>query len=199
MPESTATSVIEILVIGSVLGEQTVNRWFYGLPVTPVDTLDDFLTEFGNTVLSDLLVTMSSQSSFDTGFAQYVKGGTAFATKTYSASGTTSGDCLPPFVAWDFTLLRSGARERNGYKRIAGVPESSQANGNPTSGARANLDVAAASMAGNITLATDEWIPVIRRKRIGKVIQNPPKYYDISTVQFSRIGSQNSRKSGHGR
>jgi len=199
MPENTGDTAMEIIVTGSVLGEQTINRFFYVLDGAPSDTILNFLTEFGNTVLTAVLVTMSNQASFDSAIGQEVKGGNNFDAKTYSAPGSVSGDCLPPFVAWDYTLLRSGVGERNGYKRFAGVPESSQVNGNPTTGARTNLDLAAAALFGHVLNGTDEWVPVVRRTRIHHVAQVPPKYYNISNVSFSRIGSQNSRKQGHGR
>jgi len=199
MPIVTWNYVIEVLITGFVLGEETINRFFYATMNAPIDTLDDFLTEFGNTVLTDVLAIMSNQSGFSVGTAQFVKGGTAFASKIYAAAGNVSGDVLPPFVAWDFTLLRGGARERNGYKRFAGVPESYQANGNPTTTAAALAAAAAVTMGSTVSTANDTWDPVIQRTVVNHIPQHPPVYYDISNVIFSRIGSQNSRKQGHGR
>jgi hypothetical protein len=198
MPENTSAHVIEVKATGVVILQETINIWHYATNDTP-GTLDDFLTAFNTDVLTNLLSFMNSNAGFNTVEAQYVKGGTSFASKVVTATGVGGGDCLPPYATWDFTYMRSGARERNGYKRIAGVGESSQVNGVATAGVLAVIAGTLASLGGAVNDGSASWVPVIRRTRIGRIPQVPPKYFDISAVVFSKIGTQNSRKFGHGR
>jgi hypothetical protein len=157
------------------------------------------LDTFDTTVVQPMLDVMSNLAHVNTLEAQIVHGGGAFDVKTTSYGGHVSGDCLPTFVAWDFTLLRGGLGERNGYKRIAGVAETQQHEGIPTTGANTLLALVAAGMNTAFDSGGDVYNPVIRRGTINRVPQNPAKYYSVSNVLFARIGSQNSRKVGHGR
>lgn len=198
MPESTAVVVAQINLFGSVIGQETVNRFFYGSESSIAD-LSGLTTEFIANVIPALQLIMSNVAGFTHMETQFVKGGTDFRSDTLNVVGLNSGDCLPPYVAFDFTFLRGGVGERNGYKRIAGVPESEQVNGTITTGAATAAVAAADAMFAELTPGVFAWNPVIRRTRINRVPQITPKYYAPSGCVYSRIGSQNSRKFGHGR
>jgi len=198
LPENTRAHVLKITLHGTIISEETINVFYYA-SATRVDPLVDVFTEFQSVVLNELPPVSTNASLYTQVDIEEVKGGVTFDTFSISLPGTVSGEAMPPFVSWDFTYLRSGAGERNGYKRIMGVPESQQASGFATPGALANLSNVAIGMAAILATTNDEYVPVIRRGTIHHVPQNPARYYDISTVSYSRIGTQNSRKFGHGR
>jgi len=185
-------------VTGVVLAQETVNRFFYAGDAVP-DTLDDVVADFATNVLTPISGCMNTNASFLNIVGQGVRGFAAFTSLGVSIQGTNGGDCLPPYAAWDFTLVRDGARERNGYKRIAGIGEGNQANGVASSGIVAALNTAAEAMFLSISDGTSEYNPVIRRTRVNRANVNPPQYWGVSNVIYSKIGTQNSRKYGHGR
>lgn len=52
--------------------------------------------------------------------------GLEFGTAPWSWTGLDAGESCPPYVAYGIRLNRGNKTTRNGYKRIAGVPESAQ-------------------------------------------------------------------------
>jgi len=198
MPELTAPYVARIITRGDVLGQEALQVWYYAA-VSYDDGISAWLASFKLAVVDHLLDAMSNQAHIVTIEGQMVKGSNDFDTFNASVGGNISGDCLPPFASWDFTLLRGGGGERNGYKRIQGVPESKQVDGIATASAYADLTSLAGFMAASITVSLDEMFPCIRRTRINHAAQNPPKYFNVSDVQYSKIGTQNTRKFGRGR
>lgn len=198
MPVSIATFVLQVLLKGVVLDQETINRFYYGATAF-VDTIDDFLAAFDGQVVANLIPFMNQNASFTLIEAQGVKGTTVFSQLGISRQGTNGGDCLPPYSSWDFTLVRAGARERNGYKRIAGVGEGNQTNGIANSGIVTALTAGATAMITAVNTTSDSWTPLVRRTRINKVPVSPAQYWGISNVVYSKIGTQNSRKYGHGR
>jgi len=54
-------------------------------------------------------------------------------------------------------------------------------------------------MATDITDGTETYEPVIQRKFVNHIPKIPPVFYTISDVRYAKVGSQNSRKFGHGR
>lgn len=198
MPENTSAYVARITTKGDVLGQEALQVWYYA-STSFVDGISAWLAAFKLAVVDHLLDAMSNQAHINVIEGQMVKGSNAFDTFSANVGGNISGECLPPFVSWDFTLLRGGGGERNGYKRLQGVPESKQADGIATASAYADLTSLAGFMAAPITVATDILTPVIHRTKINHATQNPPRYFSISDVLYSKIGTQNSRKFGHGR
>lgn len=198
MPALTPAFVAQIKLKGIVISEETLNVFYYGSD-TFADTLADLITAFRNVVVTTLPPVTSVNAYYAEVEATMVKGGNQFDSQSFFTAGSAGGDTLPPYAAWDFTLVRGGAGERNGYKRLMGVPESLQAGGFASAGAIANLGIVAAAMGQILVGVTDQWSPVIKRERVARVVQNPPKWYSISSIQYSRIGTQNSRKFGHGR
>jgi hypothetical protein len=199
MPEAATTHVYEIKLFGQCITEETVNVFFYGTDAILDTTPNDLLNAFDTNVAAVIATLVSVDMLFNALTCQEVKGGTQFGSIPIFRNGPQTGDCLPPFVAFDFTLVRGGALERNGYKRIPGVPEALQAQGIITGAGSAVANTVAAAMFTNITAGLIEFFPLIQRKHIAHIPQNPPKYYNVSGVQYSRIGTQNSRKFGHGR
>lgn len=198
MPENTAANVVRITVKGTLVTEQVINTYYYAnvLTVLPFSSVID---AFQSNVLATQANVQSTLLTYNSIEIQQVKGGVAFDSKAIAQTGLNGGDTMPPFVAWDFTLVRGGALERNGYKRLPGVPESAVDNGFANGTALPNLAVVATALGADFNNGIEVWTPVIRRTRVNKVIQSPPKYFSISSAIYSRVGSQNSRKYGHGR
>lgn len=116
------------------------------------------------------------------------------------AGGTdNSGEALPPFVAWAFRFNRTTRAVRNGQKRLAGVSEGSQSNGNPN-----GLDITTAlTEAADIMQTTlidapveNSFSPVIYRwEYVDKHnVTHPSAAFAVGSVVFTRITTQNTRK-----
>ena len=198
MAENTEPYVMKVTAKGFNLDQECMNVFYYASP-TFTDTVQDMLEALDLVIFDHLPHVMGSSSVYLALEGEMVKGANDIGNLVVNHPGIASGEMLPPFVSWDFTYLRAGAGERNGYKRFFGLTEALQQNGGATSAALAELVLVADDLETVISGPTDVWVPVIRRTRVDRVVQIPPKYYDIGGVQYSRIGSQNSRKFGHGR
>ena len=113
--------------------------------------------------------------------------------------GLVSDDALPPFVAYTFQYTRPNANFRHGYKRFAGVIEAWQANGIVNGTGITKVNDLAAVLDDDIRIA-DGMVNVpyiepalVQRVKNGQPV-GPDVWYKPSTVQFKKIGSQNSRK-----
>lgn len=198
MPVATFSNVYRIILQGVCLGQQTLNIFYYGAN-SPVVDVPNLLDAFDGNVVSNVAGAVNHNWSSQLLTLQAERGGSEFGSLVSNQTGTNGGDCLPPYVTWDFTFLRGGALERNGYKRFAGVGEGNQTNGVADTGIRVALDALADEMFSNLTVDAVEFFPVIRRTRVHRAPQIPPSYWDISGIVYSKIGTQNSRKFGHGR
>jgi hypothetical protein len=198
MPATSRPYVVEIKTVGTIISEEAINVFHYASE-TLTNSISDMATSFEDTILEAIAPILSTNMFWTAIELQFVRGSTMFGSFPITFGGAVSGDSLPPYACWDFTFVRGAALERNGYKRFSGIPESLQAYGSASSGALANLTNAAIAMQGGFATDADVWVPVIQRKVIHHVNQHPPVYYDISGVIYSKIGTQNSRKFGHGR
>lgn len=119
-----------------------------------------------------------------------------FWTELFDANtfGAVASEALPPFVAWDFKLVRETRASRNGRKRIGGVPESFQNKGVVVLGAAADaVNDHAATLGGSIASISfgGTWVPKIYR-------WNPEAIFGVVGCDYVKITSQNSRKFGVG-
>lgn len=117
--------------------------------------------------------------------------------------GSNTSGALPPYVAWAFRLNRNNSAVRNGAKRFWGVAESDQEDGIAVAGIVTALN--AVSTAIGATLGTGGTtslyqprifragrpVQVIPEKTIPALLQND---YDVASVSYRQISSQNSRK-----
>ena len=118
-------------------------------------------------------------------------------------SGAVVSESLPPYSSWAFRLNRNTSAVRNGAKRFWGVPEISQANGIAAVAAITDLNELAVRLALTlgITGTTSLYQPrifragrpvkVIPEKTIPALLQND---YDVASVAYTQISTQNSRK-----
>lgn len=117
-------------------------------------------------------------------------------------AGTQSGSIMPAFTAWGFKLSRSSRLSRNGSKRFAGVTESNVDNGNPIAGILTYLDGVADWMGqthvfdfGPGDVLNIELAPVIPHY---VPLSDTWVFNPITSVAFTRVTSQNTRKVGRG-
>jgi hypothetical protein len=198
MPISLDAHVYEIKMHGVIFGQETVNTTYWG-GSAPATSLSDLETGFVDTVVNAIQLLVSDQWAMIGATVTHVKGGTDFFETPDSHLGSIGGDCLPPYAAWGFRIIRGGVGERNGYQRFAGVAESTQVNGEPTSAGLSKANAVAAALNAAITDGTTDYGLLIRREQIHGSHLSEPQYYSISSVSFSAITTQNSRKFGHGR
>ncbi len=120
-----------------------------------------------------------------------------------SRPGAVADPALPPYCNYAFRLNRNSSAVRNGAKRFWGVPETLQDNGVVTAGAVTGLTAIATAV--NATLGTvgasSLYQPrIFRAGRPSKTI--PAKTipamlqadFDVASVSFTEVSSQNSRK-----
>src|SRR5712664_3516661 len=176
--------------IGSSVEQINVLHYYVPLPLILSDFVDAWITA----IMGGLPNILTTYTLFYGIEVTQRRGGTEFYNRNISIGGAVSGEGLPPFNCWDFTKLRGGVGERNGYIRFGAVPESLQANGAATGGALATLAIIANSFNDDITVGIQFVKLCIQRKHIRHAIQTPPRYFSKSAVQYSKIGSQNSRK-----
>lgn len=107
--------------------------------------------------------------------------------------GERTGEVLPRFNAWGFTILRATRLVRNGSKRIAGIAEGDILNGVPAGGFLSTLngyaDALAATLEDSNGNAWDLKIP--KGPWVGATV---PLAMPISGVIFAQATTQNSRK-----
>lgn len=114
-------------------------------------------------------------------------------------AGQDTAEPLPPFVTWTFQYTRPSSVFRHGYKRFAGVTEGNQNKGIPSALGLAALnelaDVLKADVKLNDALVNAPYIEpaLVQREKNGQPV-DPDVWYKPSTVQFKKVGSQNSRK-----
>lgn len=121
-------------------------------------------------------------------------------------AGTVVDESLPPANTWTFRYIRSDINFRHGYKRFAGVPEQLQAAGIITGSGSLVVNALAAQLAADVAPVEpttgvagvgSAQVCITRQEQNGApvlpVLVNFP-----SSVVYSAIGTQNSRKLGRG-
>lgn len=112
--------------------------------------------------------------------------------------GTITGDCLPPYAAWAYQISRSSTQMRNGYKRLPGVSESWQSNGEAVEGTPADtLQDVGATMHTHLELAGGTVaVMTVPRRQFHGVVVDPVQYWEGADCNYVRISTQNTRKFG---
>lgn len=126
--------------------------------------------------------------------------GLYFASRTQGlVDGEVAGTALPPYVAYEFIYRRETRVTRNGYKRFAGpCEEDVDQGGNVNPSVVTNLDALGVDLAENIITSWATAIPVI----YGPATPPPPegsglpeRHNFVTSVDFLRVTTQNTRKS----
>lgn len=115
---------------------------------------------------------------------------------TVGCDGVQTGDVMPPYVSWAFRLNRASRASRHGQKRIGGVNETHVAAGVATAGFLPTLNATADAIEATLSDGFgNEWeLRIPRFGPTGELVQ----VFPISSVDYVRVSTQNSRKFGHG-
>lgn len=118
-------------------------------------------------------------------------------------AGAETAGALPPYVNWAFRYNRNNSAVRNGAKRFWGVTEAAQEDGVAVAGMTTAINALAARLGSTLGTAgaSSLYQPRIFRagrpaktipaKTIPAMLQND---FDVATVSYVQISSQNSRK-----
>lgn len=120
---------------------------------------------------------------------------TDFHVSIYASGGNRVGTYLPAFVGYAFRLNRASRALRNGRKTFAGVTEEDiEAAGEPVVAFQPVLDALAVGLSAELTdpVNGSVWRP--RIVRLDPVTGLPQITIGLSSAQFVRVSSQNSRK-----
>lgn len=119
----------------------------------------------------------------------------------YTELGTAAGEAAPPFTAWSAKLIRQTKLTRDGYKRLAGIVESSMQDGVLTSAAV----TAYTTWLGNVSPLNVTGAAGTAVLTLGILGRNDDGTFDLGRFQIPssiivvpRITSQVSRKIGRG-
>jgi len=224
MPVSiTAGNILELVLKGNWNNQVETNNVFHyvvaslGSGAGSPATQDEFAAGFVVSVLpqitpltTSLLVYTSLEArelDIDTG--ELVNGET-FLIPTAMGTGESSAEALPPFVTWTYKYLRPSSNFRHGFKRFSGINESQQAGGVPTAAVATALNLLADSLADVLpawTIANGEpdtaitnagATPCVLQRMLNGDPLDPINVGLVTSVVFSKIGTQNTRKFGVG-
>lgn len=176
----------------------------------PTNTLGEIAVAWGTGMIAAVSNVQCSNVEYVSIYIRHLAGDMDEATVPLSATtGAVVGDCLPPHDAFAFRFNRTSTLTRHGQKRIAGVPEGAQDDGVALAGGvTTSLEAAAAQMehiivaADGLSIGSELW-PVIyskylngelRGEVVGGVFVPMPISNLVSSVQYVRISTQNTRK-----
>jgi len=118
-------------------------------------------------------------------------------------SGAQTGDSLPPQMGWTFKLNRTTREVRNGRKTVCGITEGDNDDGVAAAGTSTRLTAMSTILAAAISPGGGNPLTyqprIWRRFRAAQPDHVPPlasvpeAYFPIATVQYTHIGTQNSR------
>jgi hypothetical protein len=119
------------------------------------------------------------------------------------SAGIKVGDQMPSFVAFEFEYQRATRAVNNGRKAFGLVAESTVSNGGADAGIITDLNILAGQLESPIiSLApAATWTPRIFRRPgtyASGVTPPPGAMFPISGVQYRRVSTQNTRKTGRG-
>lgn len=200
---ATLGDLIQVTDFQTYLEQQVLNVYYYR--ITSVTGLGDgYLSDLNDifipTVLEPCLELQVSQLSHVSREWRNLSNGTDLFTDSVEYPGVlsvSSTALLPSYVSLGFLMRRETLATRNGYKRIAGIPDTAVNGNDVTYGGSQIADfetaIAADLVGGLITLAE----PVIVKRPI-EVPVGSYVYSSVGSGQFRGVGTQNSRKRGRG-
>jgi len=185
--------VYELTLIYTYLTTTAYNRWFYGV-TGGTGNANSCANGFATSVLPAIESICSDDVSFTNLNVRGVRGVSDFDDNPITASGTVASPVEPDFVALGFRFNRTAVGERHGFKRIGGLPDSFWDNGALTTTALTAIVAAAPSIGGQFTDSGITYVSLIQNKFRNKVALVPPEYHTYTTVAFTGVTTQSSRK-----
>jgi len=196
--------ILQITMQGTLLSQRWSNVFYYNVDFTGTPApIADILANFTLGFIAGVMPIMSASCQLLFTDAKELVRGIDIASGTPSAVyGLVAGDVLPAFVAWSFRLNRYEGTTRHGHKRIAGVTELRQTNGQANGDFMTQLNAAAAFMAAPLIEGDVTCWPVIvgrypqEHADAGKL--NLSVVNGVASVAYIGITTQNTRKPGRG-
>lgn len=187
----------EIIDVQSLAGQEVLNVYVYqaiGADATAVAVGEVFLNatdlplaSVQSTEIQHIALTVNNLNDL-----------ADFASVPNAYIGNVVSDSLPAFTNYALRYVRTTRAVRNGQKRIAGVPESAQNQGQLSPSALIALNTLATALFGPIVSVTPAvtLIPKIWRRPKGIV---PQAFFDVASIFANpNITSQLTRKFGVG-
>jgi len=118
-------------------------------------------------------------------------------------TGATGGDSLPPYASWAFRYNRNNSAVRNGQKRFWGVSESDQNDGIANGALAAALSALGVRLGLTLGVGGTTSLYQPRIFRAGRPVKVIPEKtipallqadFDVASVAYTQISTQNSRK-----
>jgi hypothetical protein len=193
--------VWQYVVRGSVLQQLQVWVFHYKTLVANLPDLDDCIAALDEAIPGSIQAVLTNDVDITHSALKQVTGGTNYFEHDLSPAGggEVVADTMPPAVCWTFRYARTQLGRRHGYKRFSGVPETWVDDGKAASNIIVNLQNLAAILETNVDVnETPTFQPVILHRMINGQEVTPPVAQEIGGVQFSHVGTQNSRKFGRG-
>ena len=195
--------LIQVVDNQSYLGQQILNVYYYRITsITPLlDPYMDVMAEwFDNTVVAAVRELQVNALLHVSREWRNLSNGTDLFTETSVIAGDQSQSAAaftPSYVSAGFMLQRESLLTRNGYKRFAGIPETSIEGNVYTEGSTFIAAVEAALAADIVVGIATVAEPVIVKRPIDVPV-GEYVYSSIGSAQFRSLGTQNTRKAGRG-
>lgn len=204
--------IIKITDRQTLFGQEVLNVYWYQIATdlggaTAAEIAEQWWGSLGEEIRA---VQHTSLNHIDV-TVESIDGSRDFGTFTIPGGGENgaigTGDCMPPFTTWSFTLIPENRLVRPGGKRIAGVPELEVASGGVVgSSITPTLIELAEEMARQLNyLSTlDALIPVVvgfphPASPTGRPARLDRVEIRVASVQVSPyVSTQNTRKYGRG-
>jgi len=170
------------------------NVWFYNNP-TGAGSAVDLLAAFTQDVLNAILNIQSEDVEWDFIRATGVQGAVDFSEALVTNPGQVAATAEPQFVSWKYRLNRLDNTDRNGYKRIGGVPDTWWDAGAIDPANLTALNACATAMTSGISTGSIAYNPCIQRRQVGGAPVVPPTYRSHAGFTFAGVTTQNTRKS----
>lgn len=191
----------QIKIAGSFLGQEVINVFSYVQSETGTahPDLADFWPMMRGTFGGSWANLVSSEYVAHSVHAEWVIGGD----EVYDGAitdflGLDGGETLPPYACWSFLYRRTYRTTFNGHKRFAGIVEANQANGVAVPTALTNLNSLANDLNTPLTIGGVTYTPAIVSRILNGTLRTTPLVNPVNGVQYTGIGTQNTRKFGRG-
>jgi hypothetical protein len=187
--------VYRATAFGTIFGQPIASVFYYQVtgPLVPTDDPAAFAPFWYSNVMGLAMPALSDQVSYSGWLVEDIDDLTKFSEELSTLTGAVAGDCLPAYAAFGFRLRRLTRDSRNGAKRLAGVPESSQVNGVAVPGVIAALTAFATQYGADLTVGGATFSPIIFRRPETAFPVGVP--FRSNGADYVRISTQNSRKS----
>lgn len=196
--------LLEFSVRQTLYGQDVYNMFYYRVTSVTGFTNDGYEAlenEFRDQVLATQATLQSADLQYREITLKNLSNGIDFYTETIAVddmTGTLELAALPSYVCYTFRLLRESLATRNGYKRVAGVPEA-WVTGNDFSASVTPLNNYAVELAADLIIGIATIAePIIVRRPIVVPMGTSYVYASVGSAEYRKISTQNTRKPGSG-